>query len=473
MSEIRPSAGYTQTLRCELHQRPGMLGRLTSAIGEAGGDIAALEIVGHRKGIVIRDITVMARDEQHAQQIAKAAEAVEGVTVLGVTDRVFEQHRGGKLHVCSSIAVRTRDDLSMAYTPGVGRVSHAIAQDNRLVWDYTMRANTVAILTDGSAVLGLGNIGPEAALPVMEGKAVLFKEFAEVDAFPVCVNTSSAEELIAVGKAIAPTFGGINLEDIAAPRCFEVERELKAALDIPVFHDDQHGTAVVVLAAIRNAARVTDKSLETLRIVMLGMGAAGVACVTLLNHVGVADIIGCDRAGIIHPGREDLDQVKRAVAQQTNREHRTGSAANAFADADVFIGLSGPGTVDPAWIATMADRAIVFALANPVPEIMPEQLPDNVAVVATGRSDYPNQINNVLAFPGIFRGLLDARATAVDLETERAAAEALAGIVDEGELASDYILPSPFDERVVPTVAEAVRVQCAAAGEARVTETPR
>ncbi|HSK90346.1 MAG TPA: NAD-dependent malic enzyme [Euzebyales bacterium] len=470
MFEIAPSAGYTQTLRCELQQRPGTLGRLTSAIGAAGGDLEALEIVGHRKGIIVRDISVMARDEEHAARIADAARAVEGVSVLGVTDRIFEQHRGGKLSIRSRIRVRTRADLSMAYTPGVGRVSRAIAEDGERVWDYTIRGNTVAVLTDGSAVLGLGDIGPEAALPVMEGKAILFKEFADVDAFPICVRADSAAELIAVGRAIAPTFGGINLEDIAAPRCFEVERTLKELVDIPVFHDDQHGTAVVVLAAMRNAARAVGKRFEDLRIVMLGMGAAGVACVKLLNHAGVADIIGCDRRGIIHPGRDDLDEVKRDIAERTNARHRTGDTAAAFAGADAFIGLSGPDTVDPAWVAEMAPDAIVFALANPVPEVMPEQLPDNVSVVATGRSDYPNQINNVLVFPGIFRGLLDARATDVDLDTEEAAARALAGLVDDEALAPDYIIPSPFDEQVVPAVAAAVRSQVEAAGDARVEE---
>ena len=469
MFEISPSAGYTQTLRCELRQQPGTLGRLTSAIGDAGGDIEALEIVGHRKGIVIRDISVKARDEEHAAEISGAARKVDGVDVVAVTDRIFEQHRHGKLSVRSSIRVRTRDDLSMAYTPGVGRVSRAIADDATQVWDFTFRGNTVAVLTDGTAVLGLGDIGPEAALPVMEGKALLFKEFADIDAFPICVDVDSAEALIAVGKAIAPTFGGINLEDIASPRCFEVEDALKAALDIPVFHDDQHGTAVVVLAALTNAARHVGKSLDQLRVVMLGMGAAGVACVELLNHARVDDIIGCDRGGIIHPGRDDLDDVKRRVAEQTNREHRTGDTPDAFRDADVFIGLSGPSTVDPDWVATMADDAIVFALANPVPEVMPEQLPGNVAVIATGRSDYPNQINNVLVFPGMFRGLLDARATAVDLDTERAAATALADIVSGEELAADYIVPSPFDERVVPAVADAVRAQVEAAGAARRT----
>ena len=470
MSDIAPSAGYSQTLRCELQQKPGTLGRLTSAIGAAGGDLEVLEIVGHRKGIIVRDITVLARDEQHADAIADAARDVDGVSLLGVTDRIFEQHRGGKLSIRSSIHVRTRDDLSMAYTPGVGRVSRAIADNNDLVWDYTIRGNTVAVLTDGSAVLGLGDIGPEAALPVMEGKAILFKEFADVDAFPICVKVSSADELIAVGRAIAPTFGGINLEDIAAPRCFEVERALKEFLDIPVFHDDQHGTAVVVLAALRNAARAVGKPFEQLHVVMLGMGAAGVACVNLLNHVGVADIIGCDRKGIIHPGRDDLDAVKRDIAERTNTKHRTGDTADAFAGADVFIGLSGPNTVDPDWVARMADDAIVFALANPVPEVMPEQLPDNVTVVATGRSDYPNQINNVLVFPGIFRGLLDARATNVDLDAEQAAADALAGLVDDNALAPDYIIPSPFDEQVAPAVAAAVRSQVEASGEARVEE---
>jgi malate dehydrogenase (oxaloacetate-decarboxylating) len=465
MFDITPSAGHTQTLRCELRQEPGMLGRLTSAIGAAGGDIETLEIVGHRKGIIIRDISVRARDEEHAARLVEAARKADGVNVVGATDKIFEQHRGGKLSVRSSIRVRTLDDLTMAYTPGVGRVSKAIADDPSLVWSYTIRSNAVAVMTDGSAVLGLGDIGPEAALPVMEGKALLFKEFANIDAFPVCVRVANAQELIAVGRAIAPTFGGINLEDIAAPRCFEVERVLKETLDIPVFHDDQHGTAVVVLAALSNAARVVGKSVEQMRITMLGMGAAGVACVNLFNHVGVADIIGCDRAGIVHPGRTDLNEIKRDIAERTNREHRTGDISEAFRDADVFIGLSGPNTVDPKWVANMADDAIVFTLANPVPEVMPELLPDNVAVVATGRSDYPNQINNVLVFPGIFRGLLDARATAVDLNTEQVAAQALADIVDDDALAADYIVPSPFDERVVPAVAGAVQAQVEATGD--------
>ena len=467
MFEISPSAGYTQTLRCELQQQPGTLGRLTSAIGDAGGDIEALEIVGHRKGTVIREISVKARDEEHAAHIADAAREVDGVDLVGVTDRIFEQHRDGKLSVRSSIRVRTRDDLAMAYTPGVGRVSQAIADDPDLGWDFTIRNNTVAVLTDGTAVLGLGDVGATAALPVMEGKALLFKEFADIDAYPICVDVDSAEELITVGKAIAPTFGGINLEDIASPRCFEVEEALKRALDIPVFHDDQHGTAVVVLAALTNAARCVGKRFSDLRIVMQGMGAAGVAITRLLLHAGVADIVGVDIGGVIHPDRHDLDDTLVWVAEHTNRAGRTGTAAEAFRDADVFIGVSGPNTVDPEWVATMTDEAIVFALANPVPEIMPEHLPDNVAVIATGRSDYPNQINNVLVFPGIFRGLLDARATDVDLNTEQAAATALADIVSADELAADYIIPSPFDERVVPAVADAVRTQTEAAGSAR------
>jgi malate dehydrogenase (oxaloacetate-decarboxylating) len=461
MAQLTPSAGYALTLRVNLLNVPGTLGRLTTAIGEAGGDIGAVDLVEHRGPVVVRDIAVKARDETHADAIARAARAVEGVEVRTVLDRTFEIHRGGKISIAPKFPVRTRDDLSMAYTPGVGRVSRAIADDVSKVWEFTQKANAVAVLTDGTAVLGLGDIGPEAALPVMEGKAMLFKEFADIDAYPICVRVEGedrAARIVEVAKAIAPGFGGINLEDIAAPTCFEVEERLTAELDIPVFHDDQHGTAVVVLAALLNASRVTGRELAASRVVFLGAGAAGVACAKLLLHVGVGDVVVADRAGVIHRDRQDhMNDAKRWLAQHTNREGITGPLADALKGADVFVGVSGPGLVQPEWVEGMADDAILFGLSNPVPEIMPEEVPPNVRVVATGRSDYPNQINNVLVFPGFFRGLLDSRARTVTDAMKVAAAEAIAGVVGADELSQEYIVPSVFNRRVAPLVAAAVQ----------------
>jgi malate dehydrogenase (oxaloacetate-decarboxylating) len=359
----------------------------------------------------------------------------------------------------------------MAYTPGVGRVSTAIARDPDRVWELTIKRNSVAVLTDGSAVLGLGNLGPEAALPVMEGKAMLFKEFGNIDAYPICVRAESAEHLISVARAIAPGFGGINLEDIAAPACFEVEERLRAELDIPVFHDDQHGTAVVTQAALLNAARVVGRPLSEMRVVILGMGAAGVACARLLLHMGVGDVIGADSAGVLHRGRTiNMNPQKQWIADNTNRENVSGDLQAALRGADAFIGVSGPGLVQPEWVAGMRSNAIVFALANPTPEIMPEEMPENVRIIATGRSDYANQINNVLVFPGFFRGLLDGHAQALNHHMEVAAAEALAGLVAGGELSEDYIIPSVFDRRVAPAVADAVLTTAIATGVARADE---
>ena len=470
MAQIAPSAGYTFTLRANLQNVPGTLGRVTTAIGAAGGDIGGIDLVEHRGTIVVRDITVKARSEEHGQAIADAVRAVEGVEVREFSDRVFTMHAGGKISVTPKFPLKGRDDLSMAYTPGVGRVSSAVAEDPERVWDLTIKGNSVAVLTDGTAVLGLGDIGPEAAMPVMEGKAMLFKEFADIDAYPICVRAESTEELITIAKGVAPGFGGINLEDIAAPACFEVEERLREELDIPVFHDDQHGTAVVVLAALINAAKVVGKPLEGMRVVFLGMGAAGVACTKLLLHVGVGDVIGADRSGVLHPGRtENMNDQKRWIAEHTNLSGITGGLDEAFRGADAFVGVSGPGLVKTDWVAQMADDAIVFALANPVPEIMPEEIPENVRIVATGRSDYPNQINNVLVFPGFFRGLLDCRARTVDDPMKVAAAQALSGVVRDEELSEDYIVPSVFDRRYVPAVAEAVKAAAAATGQARVT----
>ncbi|HEY8653967.1 MAG TPA: NAD-dependent malic enzyme [Dermatophilaceae bacterium] len=443
---------------------------MTSALGAAGGLLDAIDIIEHQTHSIVRQIQVETRGEAHGLEVVAAARAVEGVELLSVSDRVFDRHIGGKIEVTPKFAVLTRDDLSMAYTPGVGRVCTAIAETPELVWDYTIKSNSVAVLTDGTAVLGLGDIGPEAAMPVMEGKAMLFKQLANVDAYPVCVRTSGVEELVAIGKAIAPGFGGINLEDVAAPVCFEVERRLQDELDIPVFHDDQHGTAIVSLAALYGAAEVVGKKLDDLNVVFLGMGAAGVACVKLWQYAGVGNFIGVDRKGIVSKDRTDLNPEKRSIAETTNPEDRRGGLKEALVGADVLVGVSGPGLVKPEWVATMAKNAIVFAMANPIPEIMPEEMPDNVAVVATGRSDYANQINNVLVFPGLFRGLLDSRARSVDMSMKVAASRALADIVAEDGASRDYIIPSIFDARVVPAVSRAVQDAAAAAGLVAVTE---
>ncbi len=465
MTSITPSAGYTFTLRTRIRSIPGMLGRLTTAIGQAGGDIDAVDIVEHRGSEVVRDIAVKCRDEEHSAQVIAAVREIAGIELLEAIDRTFALHQGGKIAVSSKLPVRTRDDLSMAYTPGVGRVSQAIAAQPERVWELTIKRNAVAVLTDGSAVLGLGDIGPEAAMPVMEGKALLFKEFAGVDAYPICVRVESPEQLIEVGAAIAPGFGGINLEDVAAPACFTVEEELSRRLDIPVFHDDQHGTAIVVLAAMLNAARCSGRRLGKMKLVVLGLGASAVASTKLLLQAGVGDVITVDRAGVVYAGRtEHMNPQKQWIAEHTNRERVTGDLAEALRGADAFIGLSGPNLARGEWLAAMRPRAIAFALANPTPEIMPEEMPENVRIVATGRSDYPNQINNVLAFPGVFRGLLDCRARGVNDAMKIAAAEALAGLVAEDELSEEYIVPSVFNRQVVPAVAGAVQQAAAAAG---------
>ena len=463
----RPSAGYTMALRVELSEIPGTLGRLTTAIGKAGGDIEAMDLVGHRGGVVIRDVSVKCRDDLHGLDVVAAARRVRGVEVTSVTDRTFAVHQGGKISVVPKFPLLTRDDLSMAYTPGVGRVCLAIATDPERVWELTVKGNSVAVITDGSAVLGLGNIGPEAAMPVMEGKAMLFREFAGIDAYPICLQATTADEVVAVAKAIAPGFGGINLEDIAAPACFEIEERLAAELDIPVFHDDQHGTAVVTLAAMLNAARVVGRSLSDMRVAFLGMGAAGIACARLLLAAGVGDVIGVDRAGILDASDPALGKEKRSMAEHTNKAGVKGGLEDALRGAHAFVGVSGPNLVKPEWLAAMAPGAIVFAMANPVPEIMPELVPANVAVVATGRSDYPNQINNVLVFPGFFRGLLDCGARGVDEAMKLAAASALAGLLAPDELSAEAIVPSVFDRRVAPAVAAAVREAAVASGSAR------
>jgi malate dehydrogenase (oxaloacetate-decarboxylating) len=465
---VAPSASYSLTVRLAITNRPGMLGRVALAIGGAGGDIGAVDIVESLPARVIRDITIKARDSHHGQQIVNRLKRVAGVKVVNISDRTFLMHLGGKIEVRNKVPIRTRDDLSMVYTPGVARVCLAIRDDRERAFALTMKQNSVAVVTDGTAVLGLGDIGPEAALPVMEGKAMLFKEFGGVDAFPICLGSKEVSTIVETVKLIAPGFGGVNLEDIAAPRCFAVEDRLRKELDIPVFHDDQHGTAVVVLAALLNGLRIVRKELRRLRVVVTGVGAAGTATIKILLSSGVSDIIGVDEHGIIHGGRDrGLDFMKRWVAATTNPRDVRGGLAEALEGADVFIGLSVPRLLTVRGLRRMARDPIVFAMANPVPEIQPEEAGRHVRVMATGRSDYPNQINNVLCFPGFFRGLLDSRARAVNDEMKLAAARAIAASVTKSELSEEYIIPSVFNKSVAPAVAEGVARAASATGAAR------
>ena len=453
-----PNASYSVTLRLHLDPEDSRaVGRVTTAIGEAAGAVVAMDFVDTAGEVVVVDVTANAGDADHAERIQAAVEALHGVHVHRASDRTFLLHLKGKLEVRSTVPLKTRDDLSMAYTPGVARVCRAIVKDPEDARRLTIKGNTVAIVTDGSAVLGLGDIGPEASMPVMEGKAVLFKRFADIDAWPVCLDATDADQIVEIVKAIAPVYGGINLEDIAAPRCFEIEARLQTSLDIPVFHDDQHGTAIVVLAALRNALKVVGRSLDEVTVALAGAGAAGVAIARLLVAEGVGDLIACDRGGILGPGREGLEGAKAWLAEEANRHGRSGSLRDALTGAHVFIGVSGPGLVAVDDLRQMADDAIVFALANPDPEVDPVVAREIAAVVATGRSDQPNQINNVLAFPGVFRGALDARATAITEPMKAAAARALADVIAPDELRPTYIIPGPFDERVATAVAEAVR----------------
>jgi len=461
-----PTAAYSVRLRVRLDNRPGTLGRLATAIGEVGGNITALGGFDVRGAHLDEDLIVNCSSEEHIAKVTDAVRALEGVEVMEASDRTFDMHVGGKIEVVSRMPVNDRDDLSMAYTPGVARVCTAIEQQPALVHELTIKKNTVAIVSDGTAVLGLGDIGPAGALPVMEGKALLFKSFAGVDAFPICLDVSSPEEIIETVVRIAPVFGGINLEDIAAPDCFMIEDRLKELLDIPVFHDDQHGTAVVALAALENALRIVDKPMDSLRVVVAGVGAAGVACSKILLEAGVAEIIGVDRKGAIWEGRDDLNVAKQWFAEHTNPERREGSLADVIDGADVFIGVSGPGLLTPSDLRRMAKAPIVFAMANPDPEIRPEDADGLAKVIATGRSDYPNQINNVLAFPGIFRGALDVAATAITEGMKLAAARAIAEVVGD-EVRPDYIIPSVFDTRVGPLVAEYVAEAAVAEGVCR------
>jgi malate dehydrogenase (oxaloacetate-decarboxylating) len=452
-----PSAQFSATLRVHLQNRPGSFAAIAEAIADEGGLLDAIDLVRVEGNEKVRDVTVLATDADQLERIAAAVRRVDGVEVEHVSDRTFLLHLGGKLEVVPKTPLKTRDDLSMAYTPGVARVSRAIADDPAKAWTLTIKQNTVAVVSDGSAVLGLGDVGPAAAMPVMEGKAVLFKEFGGVDAFPICLDTTDTDEIVRVVTALAPVFGGINLEDIASPRCFDIERRLRETLEIPVFHDDQHGTAIVVLAGLLNALRVVGKRLEDVRVVVTGVGAAGIAVTKTLIAAGARDVVGCDSRGVVHRGRTDLHPAKRDFAELTNPSGLAGGANEALDGADVFIGLSQPGAVDADAVRSMAADAIVFAMANPTPEILPEEFGEGeIAIFATGRSDYPNQINNVLAFPGVFRGALDVRATTINAEMELAAATAIATVIDDDHLADDYIIPSVFNRAVAPAVATAV-----------------
>jgi malate dehydrogenase (oxaloacetate-decarboxylating) len=471
------SAQYSVTIRVELDARQEPLGKLTAAIAEAGGQLQGVDLVpgAGPEGRRVREFTIDAADRDHWERILRAIGSTRGARVLDYVDRTMQMHRGGKIDIHNKYPVKTRDDLSMAYTPGVARVCMDIHADRAKAFEYTIKKNTVAVVSDGSAVLGLGNIGPEAAMPVMEGKCMLFKEFANVDAFPICLDTQVADEIVRAVELMAPTFGGINLEDISAPRCFEIEERLKESLDIPVFHDDQHGTAVVVMAALFNALKIVGKPIEDLRVLVVGLGAAGVAVTKMMLASGVTDVVGCDRRGALSTERADyqageLDEAKRWFAENTNPGKVGGTPGEALAEMDLFVGLSGPGVIEAADLERMNDDAIVFAMANPTPEVMPEEAAPYVRIMATGRSDYPNQINNVLAFPGIFRGALDAGAPSITEEMKLAAAKGIAEAVADDDLAEDYVIPSVFNRDVAPKVAAAVVEEAKRDGIARLNE---
>jgi malate dehydrogenase (oxaloacetate-decarboxylating) len=467
-TKTRPSVSYSFVMRLTYPNQIGMFARLTHAIGRQGGDLGAVDIVNPDAKRMTRDVTVRARDHEHMESIVQAIRKLKDITVANVSDQVFLLHLGGKISVQNKVPLTTRDTLSMAYTPGVARVCSAIAEQHAKAWQLTIKGNSVAVVSDGSAVLGLGNIGPEAAMPVMEGKAMLFKEFAGIDAYPICLRTQETEEIINTVAHLSVGFGGINLEDISAPRCFEIERRLQERLDIPVFHDDQHGTAVVVLAALLNASRLSGCKLAGLRIVILGAGAAGTAIAAMLQSAGVKDIVACDRQGILNRRtRTDLNEAKKQLAAATNPRGLSGAVEDALRKADVLIGVSGPGLIAAKSLRLMAARPIVFALANPIPEIMPEDASAKAWIVATGRSDYPNQINNVLAFPGIFRGALDVRARRINEAMKLAAAHAIAGCISRRELSPEYIVPSVFNREVVQRVAAAVTAAAIKTGVAR------
>lgn len=462
MVDLTPNPSFSLTIRIQVPNRAGMLASVTQAIAEVGGNLGQITLAEQTRKISTREITIDATSSEHAEQIVQAVKALTDIKLLNVYDRTFNLHRGGKICINTKQSLHTQADLAMAYTPGVGRICNAIAQDPEQVYSLTIKSNTVAIVTDGSAVLGLGNLGPEAALPVMEGKAMLFKEFGGIDAFPICVASQDTETIIQTVKNIAPVFGGVNLEDISAPRCFEIEARLRRELDIPVFHDDQHGTAIVTLAALTNALKLVKKSMDEVRIVVNGAGAAGIAIAQLLRKAGANTIWMCDSKGILSKKRTDLNVQKQEFAVEA-----AGTLAGALVGADVFVGVSVPGVLTPEMVRSMARDPIVMAMANPIPEIQPELVEGDVAVMATGRSDYSNQINNVLAFPGIFRGALDCRASSITATMYLEAASAIASLISATDLDPEHIIPSVFDERVVTAVAAAVQRAARQDGVAR------
>jgi malate dehydrogenase (oxaloacetate-decarboxylating) len=459
--------GFTLVMRIEMPNTTGAFGVLANTIGDAGGVIVAVDMHSVSRAGVTRDVTINVSSDVIAAQVRRAVEQLEDARIVFVSDSTFLAHLGGKVTIEPKFPVKTRQDLSTVYTPGVARVSMAIAADPTKAFQLSIKRNTVAVVTDGTAVLGLGNIGPLGALPVMEGKAILFKQFAGIDAFPICLDTTDVDEIVETVERIAPVFGGINLEDISAPRCFEIEERLLERLDIPVMHDDQHGTAVVILAGLINASRVVGKRLGEMRVVVAGSGAAGTATIKMLLGAGVLDVIAVDRQGALNRDERYEDAHWRWLAEHTNRDNRHGDLADVLRDADVFIGVSAPGILQPAHIRAMARDPIVFAMANPTPEIMPDVASPVAAVVATGRSDFPNQVNNLLAFPGIFRGALDVRAGRITERMKLAAAYAIASIVGDEERNAEYIVPSVFDHRVVDAVAKAVASAAVEEGVAR------
>ncbi len=462
-----PAATYTFSFQAQYPNRPGMLAQIATAIGECGGSIGDIDVIKSTGEAIVREISVSARDSEHAQEIVDHVKAIKHVSIKNVADRIYLSHKGGKIEIRNKVPVATRRDLSVVYTPGVARVCLAIDKDPDLAYSLTIKGNTVAVVSDGTAILGLGDLGPRAAMPVMEGKAMLFKAFGGVDAWPICVDTKDQDEIVELVKQIAPGFGGINLEDISAPRCFYIEERLKKELDIPVFHDDQHGTAVVVLAALLNALRIVKKEPQDLKVVVLGVGAAGVACSKILMSAGVKNIIGCDRSGIIHKGRaENMNFMKEWFADNTNLEAVSGSVSDAMDGADLFLGVAGPNMITVDDLKKMNRDPIVMAMANPDPEIRPELAAPYVRVMATGRSDFPNQINNVLCFPGLFRGVLDVRAREINEPMKLAAAEAIAAAVSKQELGPEYIIPSVFHPTVFKNVARDVAAKAIETGVA-------
>lgn len=463
MAELTPNPSFSLTVRLELLNKAGTLAKVTQAIADVGGSLGEVLLIERSLKITRRELHIDASSTEHAERIVQAIKALPEIKVLHISDRTFDIHKGGKIHIQNRLKISSSSDLAMAYTPGVGRICRAIVDNPENVFSLTIKSNAIAIVTDGSAVLGLGNLGPEAALPVMEGKAMLFKEFADIDAFPVCLATQDVEEIIKTVKYMIPVFGGVNLEDIAAPRCFEIERRLQEELDIPIFHDDQHGTAIVTTAALINALKVVKKDIKNIKVVINGAGAAGIAIARLLQKADCHGIVLCDSKGIISKDRENLTAEKQSLAVV-----ETGNLADALKGADVFIGVSAPKVVTPDMVRTMATDCIVFAMANPIPEIQPELIQNDAAVIATGRSDYPNQINNVLAFPGLFRGALDCRATSLTTEMYLQAARAIASLVPPNVLDKEHIVPSVFDSRIVPTVAGAVQQAAREAGVARI-----